>query len=334
MLRIAHLIDDQPVEGLDRSLAFLAGAPALSDLARHELHRVSLSRPLATRIEADVIVSHLALTWRGMPGLMALRARHAAPAFLHVEHHYSERWQALNVPASARFHALLRGAYMLFDQVIATSTAQAEWMTRAGLTGSSAPRVIAPVSDLADLRALPAPRGPLRRFAAIGRFDRQSGFDILVRAFRDLPGATLHLSLQGTGPDLPQLRELSAGDPRISFSAPAATPLAALSHCDALLMPSRWQPSALLATEARAARRPVIVSSADGLADHLTQGAILVPELSAHRWTATLRQLVEGEAPRAGEGLRAEDQASLAAWRQLLSDLRPGDCALHLATGN
>lgn len=330
MLRIAHLIDDQSPGGVTRYLDFIAHTPGMAKLARHMIVPVPRTHPASVRFEADLIVSHLAISWRGLPGLITLRARHAGTPMVHVEHSYSEGFTAANVPARARFHTLLRCAYALFDRVVAVSQAQGDWLTRRGLVRPETLAVIRPSVDMSEFRALPAPEGRLHNFGAIGRFDRQKGFDVMIRAFRDLPGNDLRLTLYGDGPERARLEELASGDVRIRFAGFAPDPVRAVAQCDVMLMPSRWEPYGIAAAEARAARRPLLVSGVDGLADHVEMGAIRVPDLSVEGWTAAMAQIAGTQMPTSLPARRIEEQQTISGWRQLLAEIHAGGDVIAL----
>ncbi|WP_172293323.1 glycosyltransferase [Pseudoruegeria sp. HB172150] len=273
MLRIAHLVDDTNPGGVTRYLDFLASDPGMAELAHHQIVVVPRNRPARVAVEADVIVSHLAISWRGLPGLMSLRARHSGIPLIHVEHSYSAGFVTANVKARRRFHTLLRTAYALFERVVAVSHAQANWLLQRDLVQNDVLSVIQPQVDLTRLRALPRPSGPIRTIGAIGRLDRQKGFGPLIRAFRELEGKDLRLRIFGDGPERETLERLAGDDPRIRFEGFVADPCEAYGSCDAIVMPSRWEPYGLVAAEALAAGRTVMVSGVDGLMDHVATGA-------------------------------------------------------------
>ncbi len=293
MLRIAHLIDDTQPGGVMRYLDFLATSSEFTGLADHQVIPVSRIRPAAKPIEADLIVSHLTITWRGLPGLMLLRASYPGTPLYHVEHSYCGGFAAANVTAHGRFRSLLRSGYSLFDRVVAVSTAQADWMRRLDLIAAQRLTVIPPCVDLGAFRQISAPIGPVRRIGAIGRFDRQKGFDILIQAFRSVPGEDLELLIFGDGPEAERLHELGAADHRVRFPGFAANPADAIAQCDAVVMPSRWEPFGLVALEARSAQRPLMVTAVDGLRDHVAMGAIPVRGRAVENWTEALSNLVE-----------------------------------------
>lgn len=320
MYRIAHLIDDQSLGGVTRYLDFIARDPGMSALAQHEIVPVARTRAGAAKVEADLIVSHLTISWRGLPGLMALRARYPGTPLVHVEHSYSERFVATNVRRRNRFHSLLRCAYALFDKVVAVSGAQGDWLRQRELVDAGRFHVIRPCVELDDLASIPAPTTPIRRIGAIGRLDDQKGFDVLISAFRSLQGADISLEIFGDGPERDSLVAMAGDDARITFhgAKPAAE---AYAGCDLVAMPSRWEPYGLVAVEARAAGRPVLVSGADGLSDHLRHGAFRVSELSEAAWNrALVEHLGSSNLP-----CRADPKADMAetivAWEMLITDL-------------
>ena len=293
MLRIAHLIDDTNPGGVTRYLDFIAQDPALQAMGDHQIVPVPRTRPTAVRVEADLIVSHLTVNWRALPGLMMLRSRHAHIPMVHIEHSYSAGFMAHNVTKRRRFRTLLRTAYALFDRVVAVSATQADWIRRHGLVSDPALCVIPPCVDLSSFRTVEDPQGPVRVIGAIGRFDRQKGFDLLIEAFRGLDDPHLRLRMIGDGPEALALKALAEGDARIEFPGFTADPAAAIAGCDVMAMPSRWEPYGLAAQEARAAGRPVLASAIDGLSDP-GRGLHLIHDNSVPAWSAALSQLVQG----------------------------------------
>ncbi|SFE00980.1 glycosyltransferase family 4 protein [Roseivivax sediminis] len=318
MIRIAHLVDDTNPGGVTRYLDFLSTDPRFG-FAAHEVIAVEKNRAGAVQTDAHIIVSHLAVSWRGLPGLMALRARHAGTPLVHVEHSYSEGFVARNVNARRRFGTLLSAAYAMFDRIVAVSQTQGEWLVRRGLVSDEALAVIPPCVDLSAFRALPAPDGPVRTVAALGRFHAQKGFDLLIRAMRASSRQDLRLVLIGDGPDRDALVALADGDPRISFAPFAADPAAALAQADAVAMPSRWEPFGLVALEARAAGRPVLVANVDGLTDQARDGAIAVAAPTVEAWTTALDSLgiADDAAPRA----TGREEAAALQWMALAADV-------------
>ncbi|MFD2855829.1 glycosyltransferase [Seohaeicola zhoushanensis] len=113
---------------------------------------------------------------------------------------------------------------------------------------------------------LPRPRRAHRP----GRRDRRlwsprpaKGFDLLIRAYRQVKGQAV-LRIHGEGPERAALEALAEGDRRIQFTGFVADPAAAMAQCDAVVMPSRWEPYGIVALEALTARRPLLTSPSTG----------------------------------------------------------------------
>lgn len=317
---VLHLIDDTTAGGVMRVLDHIQRCPLMAATARHSLLAVTRGKSLPA-VRADVIVSHLTISWRALPALIVFRARHATTPIVHVEHSYTGAFSALNVTSKARFQTLLRTAYALFDRVVAVSEAQAGWMTARGLVSAESLQVIRPVVDLAGFRALARPDRPLRTIGAIGRLDRQKGFDVLIPAFRALTARDLRLDIYGEGPERAALEALAAGDPRIVFRGLAA-PEQALAAVDVVAMPSRWEAFGLVALEARAAGRPLVMSGVDGLAGQATGETATVPSLSVADWTEALRRmLARGAAITWADPTEGAEGAFAAGWTRLIEGL-------------
>ncbi|TRD15328.1 glycosyltransferase family 4 protein [Palleronia caenipelagi] len=288
---VLHLIDDMTTGGVTRVLQFLVENPSLAEQARHEIRSVRRNRVSRIRLEGDVLVSHLAMNWAGVPDLMRLRSLHAKTPLLHVEHSYTEAFVALNVPHKRRFVTLLRTGYSLFDRIIAVSHTQAEWFSRRRLARSETITVIQSATDLSRFRSLPPPEQPLLKIGAIGRLHRQKGFDLLIEAFRRTTRPDLRLDIFGEGPERQALKELAGSDPRIRFHGLAHDPVAAIASVDIVAMPSRWEAFGMVAAEAQAAGRPVLVNPVDGLRDQTSIGIIAVPEFSVASWSEAIEEL-------------------------------------------
>lgn len=323
---IIHLIDDTTAGGVMRLLDYIRTAPDLARDARHSIRPIRRGALSMRRIEADVIVSHLSVSWRSLPALISLRAMHPDTPLIHVEHSYTQSFTALNVPNRGRFKTLLRIAYALFDHLIAVSEAQARWMFRNQLADLGKLTVIPPLVDLSGFAALSAPQGPVRRIGAIGRLDPQKGFDLLIPAFRTLPDPDLRLILFGDGPERAHLETLAKGDARIRFAGHAPNPETAMASVDAVVLPSRWEAYGLVALEARTAGRPVLVSTVDGLKDQAQEGAVAVQNPTVAGWTAALRSLAEGRYPPCPRPIPAHRAERFAAgWRAVLSEVQNAD---------
>jgi D-inositol-3-phosphate glycosyltransferase len=289
--RIIHLVDDTTAGGVMRLLNYIMCLPQLAASSLQTMRSVKRNAISHGNIRADVIVSHLSIRWRSLPALVALRAMHPNAWLVHVEHSYTRAFTASNVLKKRRFFTLLRVAYSLFDRVVAVSQDQGGWFLDNKLVEKDNLMVIPNNIDLDLFVKLPRARSKPRVIGAIGRLDRQKSFDILIQAFRLCKERDLRLRIFGEGPEKPALKKLAEGDDRIEFCGHENEPIEIYSKIDVVAMPSRWEAFGLVALEARAAGRPVLVSGVDGLRDHIALGAIPVGRLDPETWAESLLRL-------------------------------------------
>lgn len=280
---IVHLIDDTTAGGITRFLEYLTSASALPE---QQVLSVRRGRWSAPNVEADLIVSHIALSWRTMPMLVALRAKHPGTPLVHVEHHYTREFAATEARRQLRFETMLRATYSLFDQVVAVSHAQAAWLSDRALLNDGELQIISPAVELSTYEQIRPVSGPIHKIVALGRLDQVKGFDILIRAVSQCPGIELHI--HGDGVEEQRLRHLAGGLPVVFHGH--SDPVEAIAAADAVAIPSRRETFCLVALEARAAGRMVLVSGAGGLEDHVTGGAIKVGS-DISQWTEILNKL-------------------------------------------
>ncbi|KIC36981.1 glycosyltransferase [Leisingera sp. ANG-M7] len=290
-IRVIHLVDDTTAGGVMRVVGHMMTTPDLTREADHSLLEVKRNSLCIGRVEADVIISHLAISWRLLPLLAALRVLNPAARLVHVEHSYTKCFTVINVRRKRRFGALLKLSYALFHDVVAVSAAQGKWLRDEGFVRPDALHVIPSCVDLSAFRKLAPPEGAVKTIGAIGRLEPQKGFDILIKAFREIsdPGIALHIF--GQGAEEKPLRDLAAGDPRIHFEGFSSNLVGAMASLDAVMMPSRWEAYGLVAIESLAAGRRLLVSNVDGLTDHLPHGAVLVDGAGIKPWQSALEEL-------------------------------------------
>ena len=298
-IKVVHLVDDTTAGGVMRTLDHLMQQPGFAGSVEQSVRKIGRGSLAIGRMDADVIVSHLTISWRGLSGLIALRAMNASARLVHVEHSYTKAFTALNVAQKSRFLALLRVAYSLFDRVVSVSHAQADWLLERTLVAPEALTVIQSDVDLGAFERLPRPVGPTRVIGAIGRLERQKGFDILVEAFRMCAHPDARLLIFGEGSERERLEALAAGDSRIEFRGHAGDPAMAYGAVDVVAMPSRWEAFGLVAREAKAAGRPVLLAPVDGLMDQLGDGAIPVAYCEPKLWAKAIEKALTDVYPKA-----------------------------------
>lgn len=274
--KIVHLIDDTTAGGVMRVLDFIRTDSVMAQAADHVVRSVKRGAIIGNLGSADVIVSHLAVSWRSLPSIVALRILCARTPLVHVEHSYTEGFMTHNVPNDRRFKTLLKLAYSFFDRIVCVSNGQASWMVSSRLVHTDKLSTIQSCVDLTAFRALPAPTGPARVFGAIGRLDDQKGFDILIKAFRQCPDPDIQLHIIGEGAQKSALQTLVGDDTRIIFRGFHSDPVTALADVDVVLMPSRWEAYGLVAVEALAAGRKLLCNDIDGLSDHAQHGGVMM----------------------------------------------------------
>ncbi|WP_341365907.1 glycosyltransferase [Yoonia sp. BS5-3] len=311
--KVAHLIDDTTAGGVMRVLDHLTTSSDLAEDADHRILKVKRGRIMLRRIKANMIVSHLSISWRTLPALLALRLAHPFAKIVHVEHSYTGGFVEHNVQSTGRFYLLLRLGFWLFDKVIAVSKGQADWLQKMQLVKPAKLTVIRSYVDLSPFEKIARPKGPIRHFGAIGRLDRQKGFDVIIQAFRTVENPELRLSIYGEGPEETALRQLAGDDPRIVFEGFASHPVAPYAEVDAVVMPSRWEAYGLVAIETLASGRKLVCSGIDGLIDHAGLGADYVEQNKVCDWATKIQDTVESRScPVIGDpkaGLASESQA-------------------------
>jgi glycosyltransferase involved in cell wall biosynthesis len=107
-------------------------------------------------------------------------------------------------------------------------------------------------------------------FGAVGRLDRQKGFDVLVRAFARLAREddAVRLRIAGVGPERGRLSALAAREGvagRVELAGFVEDVPAFLASLDVFVNPSRWEGFGLTLLEALAAGLPCIASRVDSL---------------------------------------------------------------------
>ena len=321
---IVHLVDDTTAGGVMRVIDHIMTAPEMSELAQHSVQQIDRKSYSIGSVDADIIVSHLAISWRALPMLTALRLRHPKEALVHVEHSYTRAFVAENVTHKRRFATLLRIAYRLFNRVVAVSDAQGKWLFESGAVRKSSLHVIKSCVDLSKFRGLASSDRSTKVIGAIGRLDRQKGFDVLVKAFRKTTSSDIALHIYGEGDEEPHLRDLAKGDPRIHFCGFVEDPIDAMRAVDVVAMPSRWEAYGLVAIEALAAGRKLLVCDIDGLRDHLLHGATLVTRGDVLDWTIALNKECANDRSNSYKGEQSDrhfEQCFTDGWRNLIASL-------------
>ncbi len=321
---VSHIIADDPADGIEAIAGHLRTSPLLAASASCRIVRQSRGRLEPPRLQADIIVSHLPVTWRNFAYLTALRALHPSTPLVHVEHALGDAYVAGTVTDRDRFEALVAASYALFDRIVALNPAQQHWIERHRFVSAGRVVVIEPCADLAPLATTErcAP-GSITRLAAVGTFDHQSGLDILIDAIIALDRRDITLRLVGDGPRHREIVARAKGHPAIEFADPPADIGTVFAEADALVIPARWEASSLRALQAMAAGVPVFTAPTDAARGLAGAGVVVLAENTSRGW----RELLEHCDRRTvdiGSGRRHAATAEAkfaAAWRGLVDEL-------------
>lgn len=277
--RMVNLLDDFALGGVTRMLSIFE-EPVLSDHFDARLVPVPGGAFLAQRYPAEVIATHFPPNWRRLVYLASLKLRNPRSTLIHVEHSYTRAWESESgVSSPRRFRLMLRLAFSLYDRIVCVSHGQAAWLVDVAGIPANKLEVVYPATSNPGLERVALPTytdGQLLRIGAYGRFCAAKGFDRLIEAMNNgcLPGC--HLLIGGYGEEEQSLRELAGGNPDITFVGRVEDVPAFLAGCDVVAVPSRWEAYGLVATEAREAGRPILVSPVDGLPEQVGDAGLVV----------------------------------------------------------
>ena len=154
----------------------------------------------------------------------------------------------------------------------------------------------------------PVPRALLDTPAGIplllglGRLHRNKGFDVLLRALKEIPGA--YLWLAGAGDEETALKRLARDldvASRVRFLGWREDVAALLAACDVFVCPSRHEPLGNVVIEAWSAGRPVVAARAAGPEALIRDGetGLLAPVNDAVALARAVKRLLAEPALRA-----------------------------------
>lgn len=240
----------------------------------------------------QITILHSACSRQILPKLLGLIGQQTK--LIIFDHHYCAGF-AKTVPSEFRLHLMLRLAYRLAYRVVAVSEAQRQWMLENDLVSSQKLHVLPPIPNLKpflDILPVKSWISPLK-VGAYGRFAEQKGFDILLKTLPKYPELDITVNLVGDGPETAQLHTLAEGLSNVKISPATADVPGFIASCQAIVIPSRWEPWGLACVEAKAAARPVIISDVDGLSEQMNDCGILVEPNSIESLGAALNSLTK-----------------------------------------
>ena len=337
--RVIHLVDDNKLGGVNLALKSLCESKLAKDFD-FSILQVNLKFWLPQRYEADILVIHAAASWRKLPGFILLKLLNIGTPILYQEHHYCEGFIFHESRSHWRFFLMLKLSYFLMDKVLAVSIAQGCWLLENQLLKE---RTLVVLKQGRSVNAmLSLPKKPLSlplQLGAYGRFHKQKGFDLLIQAMSKLPADKVELRLAGSGEMLPRLESMAAGLENVTLIGEIENVPLFLSSCDAVVIPSRWEPFGLICQESIAAGKVIVTSSVDGLLEQVqvlakTRGndghlAVMLTDLTSASLVQTLESLIvqaEQKLEKCGADVSfsdlSDEERALAArrWPQLLND--------------
>ena len=329
MIRAAHLLDDFSMGGVTRALT-LFEEDELRAMVSSNVVSIDPNSLFAPSIKADLIVDHMALSWRRLAFLMTLKMRHPFTRMVHVEHSYTRAFERNHVSKPSRFRAMLRIASTVFHSIVCVSSAQRDWLRDEVGIKADKLRVIYPWTDRTSLFEVPAlthqGERPLR-LLAYGRYAPVKNLNELIKAMRAFPTQQIELTVFGDGPDRRELESLAADLPHVCVNGSCSDPSAYLAQCDAVVIPSRYEAFGLVATEARMAGRPILVADVDGLPEQVGNAGLVAPMENAAQITAAIQKLTIADIQAMGEAGREEVRTQapgiLNGWKSLITELSP-----------
>jgi glycosyltransferase involved in cell wall biosynthesis len=172
-----------------------------------------------------------------------------------------------------------------------------------------------------------APVPDARVVTLVGRVERRKGPEVLLDAAATVPDVTVRFVGRDTTTDTGESYEATlrrrATIP-VEFTGPRIDLANVLAETRVVAVPSRYEPFSMVALEALAAGRPVVLSDACGAAEVLgeEQGAYVFPEGDADALGALLARLLDDPSPgargpayvRAHHSPRAAARAKIEAW--------------------
>ena len=105
-MNIAHLLDDFGMGGVTQALTVF-DQPVLKRIATSKVVPILPDARLAPKLNVDLIVDHMALSWARIPFLVGLRARNPKARIVHIEHSYTRAFERQKVPSKLRFRRRL-----------------------------------------------------------------------------------------------------------------------------------------------------------------------------------------------------------------------------------
>jgi GalNAc-alpha-(1->4)-GalNAc-alpha-(1->3)-diNAcBac-PP-undecaprenol alpha-1,4-N-acetyl-D-galactosaminyltransferase len=243
---------------------------SLSDKLLFNSKRIKALRDVLRAETPDVVISFMDST-----NVLTILASSGMPHQVIV----SERVDPVANPNISRFWRLARRlSYRFSDYVVAQTSEVAAWISE-----NCKARVAVIPNALRPLQVTAVPREPL--LLAVGRLDRQKGFDLLLKAFASLADRfpNWKLVLLGDGPERDELESLCATlglNERVSMPGRVKDVECWLARASIMVQPSRFEGFPNVVLEGMGTGLPVITADCrSGPSDIIEDGknGVLVP---------------------------------------------------------
>ena len=138
-------------------------------------------------------------------------------------------------------------------------------------------------------------------FSSLGRFHKNKGFDVLLKALAKTPRGHLLLAGEGgEGENLKRLAEDLGITRRVTFLPWQPDPQSIMQASDIFICPSRWEPFGIVMIEALGTKKPLIATANAGcleIAEH-EKTALITPIDDVEALARAMTQLAEDKALR------------------------------------
>ncbi|MEC4727481.1 glycosyltransferase [Shewanella sp. D64] len=267
--RVIHLVDDNKLGGVNLALKSLCESKLARDFDFSVLN-INFKFWLPKRFDADILIIHAAASWRKLPGFILLKLCNIGIPIFYQEHHYCEGFMTHESRNHWRFFLMLKLSYFLMKRVLAVSAAQGRWLLDNELIKVNKLAVLMQARPVDDLLSLPdKPFAFPLQLGAYGRLHKQKGFDLLMQAMSEIPPDKVELRLAGSGEMSAGLALMAAGLNNVTLVGEIEDVPLFLSSCDAVVIPSRWEPFGLICQESIVAGKVIVTTSVDGLLEQL-----------------------------------------------------------------
>ena len=301
--KIWHLIGEKRAGGSNLLVKQLIDS-SLKQQFYFSIFRLEEAKQEFKIYKPDAIVFHYPCAWKYLYDLIKFKQQ--TKVFIY-DHHYCEYFEKQQVKFLFRFRLMLRIAYAIADGILSVSQSQRKWLVKNKLVDPNKIAVLTPASSIeAMLKIPPKNKNSPLILGAYGRFAPQKGFDLLLEAFQLLSTEKYQLYLGGYGQDEAKIKQIAKDLPNVKLLGKITDVPAFLAVCDAVVIPSRWEPWGLVCLEAKAAGKPVIATAVDGLCEQIEPSwGILVPPNDKQKLATAIASLDDRNLFDLGKSARA-----------------------------